>query len=169
MNYKPLAGGCTRRKEAFELIIENLSIDIETKSSININECGVYKYAESPDFDVLLFGVSVNQGPIAVYDIACGEEIPDEILVALSNDQVIKTAYNASFERICLSAWLRKKHPRHFRPYDPEGKYLSPISWQCTMVWGAYDGLPLGLEKVGTVLSLSEQKLREGKDLIGYF
>ena len=149
--------------------IENISIDLETKSSVNINECGAYKYAESPDFDILLFGASINHGPVLVYDLACGETIPDELLSVLSDDRVIKYAYNASFERICISAWLRKNYPNYFTPYEPNGNYLNPASWRCTMVWGAYDGLPLGLEKVGAALHLPEQKLKEGKELIGYF
>ncbi len=149
--------------------IENISIDLETKSSVNINECGVYKYADSPDFDILLFGISINYGPVFVYDLACGETIPDELLAALSDDRVIKYAYNASFERICISAWLRKNYPQYFTPYEPGGLFLNPKSWRCTMVWGAYDGLPLGLEKVGAALHLPEQKLKEGKELISFF
>lgn len=151
------------------MTIETLSIDLETKSSENINVCGVYKYTESADFDILLFGVSINRGPVFVYDLACGETMPDELLAALSDEQVIKYAYNASFERICLSAWLRKNHPQYFIPYEPGSLYLSPKSWRCTMVWGAYDGLPFGLERAGAVLNLPEQKLKEGKELIQFF
>lgn len=153
--------------------IENLSLDLETKSSVDITKCGAYKYAESPDFEILLFGVSVNRGPIAVYDLACGDTVPEEILAALSDDSVTKWAYNASFERVCLSVWLRRNHPEHFRSYsiegDPVRQYLDPSSWKCTLVWAAYNGLPLGLEKVGAVLGFEEQKLKEGKDLIKYF
>ena len=153
--------------------IKTLSLDLETKSSVDISKCGAYKYAESPDFEILLFGVSINHGPITVYDLACGDNIPDEIICALSDDSVIKTAYNAAFERICLSVWLRRFYPQYFKTYsisgDPVRNYLDPSSWRCTMVWAAYNGLPLGLEKVGAVLGFEEQKLKEGKDLIKYF
>ena len=145
--------------------ISSLSLDLETRSSVDISKCGAYRYAESPDFEILLFGVSVNHGPITVYDLASGDTVPDEIIAALSDDSVIKTAYNASFERICLSVWLRKSYPQHFRTYsvtgDPVRNYLDPSSWKCTMVWAAYNGLPLGLENVGAVLSLEEQKMKE--------
>ena len=153
--------------------IKNLSLDLETKSSVDISKAGAYKYAESPDFEILLFGVSVNHGPITVYDLACGDTVPEEIIAALSDDRVTKWAYNASFERVCLSVWLRRYYPQHFRTYsipgDPVQNYLDPASWKCTLVWAAYNGLPLGLEKVGAVLGFEEQKLKEGKDLIKYF
>ena len=154
-------------------IIHTLSLDLETKCSVDIGKCGVYKYAESPDFEILLFGVSVNQGPITVYDLARGDTVPEEIIAALSDDRVTKWAYNASFERVCLSVWLRKNYPQHFRTYgaagDPVQNYLSPASWKCTLVWAAYNGLPLGLDKVGAVLGFEQQKLKEGKELIKYF
>ena len=153
--------------------IKNLSLDLETKSSVDISKAGAYKYAESPDFEILLFGVSVNHGPSTVYDLACGDTVPEEIIAALSDDRVTKWAYNASFERVCLSVWLRRNYPEHFRTYsipgDPVQNYLDPASWKCTLVWAAYNGLPLGLEKVGAVLGFEEQKLKEGKDLIKYF
>ena len=153
--------------------MKTLSIDLETRSSVDIGKCGVYKYAESPDFDILLFGVSVDGGPITVYDLACGDVIPDDILAALSDDQVTKWAYNASFERVCLSVWLRRNYPQYFSTYsiedDPVQNYLDPASWKCTLVWAAYNGLPLGLEKVGAVLGFEEQKLKEGKELIRFF
>ena len=153
--------------------IRTLSLDLETKSGVDITRCGVYKYAESPEFDILLFGVSVNHGPVAVYDLACGEAVPEAILAALADDRVTKWAYNAAFERVCLSAWLRRKHPQHFRsrgiPGDPARHYLDPASWRCTLVWAAYNGLPLGLEKVGAALGLEQQKLREGGELIQTF
>lgn len=153
--------------------IKNLSLDLETKSSVDIGKSGAYKYAESPDFAILLFGVSVNHGPITVYDLACGDTVPEEIIAALSDDRVTKWAYNASFERVCLSVWLRRNYPQYFRSYsipgDPVQNYLDPASWKCTLVWAAYNGLPLGLEKVGAVLGFEEQKLKEGKDLIKYF
>ena len=153
--------------------MKTLSIDLETRSSVDIGKCGVYKYAESPDFDILLFGVSVDGGPITVYDLASGDTIPDSILVALSDETVTKWAYNASFERVCLSIWLRRHYPRYFSTYsiegDPVQNYLDPRSWKCTLVWAAYNGLPIGLEKVGAVLGFEEQKLKEGRDLIRYF
>ena len=101
--------------------MKTLSIDLETRSSVDIGKCGVYKYAESPDFDILLFGVSVDGGPITVYDLASGDTIPDSILVALSDETVTKWAYNASFERVCLSIWLRRHYPRYFSTYSIEG------------------------------------------------
>ena len=153
--------------------MKTLSIDLETRSSVDIGKCGVYKYAESPDFDILLFGVSVDSGPITVYDLACGDVIPNDILAALSDERVTKWAYNASFERVCLSVWLRRNYPQYFSTYsikgDPVQNYLDPASWKCTLVWAAYNGLPLGLEKVGAVLGFEEQKLKEGKELIRFF
>ena len=144
--------------------IKTLSIDLETRSSVDISKAGVYRYAESPDFEILLFGVSVNGGHIQVYDLLCGDTIPEEILDALTDDAVTKYAFNASFERGCLSVWLRRKG---LLP-DIDG-YLDPVSWRCTMVWAAYNGLPLSLDKVGAVLGFEEQKLKEGKELIRYF
>lgn len=115
----------------------------------------------------------MDGGPVTVYDLACGDTIPEEILAALSDENVIKWAFNASFERICLTNWLKKHHPEYFTGYsipeDPAGKYLDPASWKCTMIWSAYMGLPLSLEGVGAVLKLQDQKLKEGKDLIRYF
>ena len=144
--------------------IVSLSLDLETRSSVDIAKSGVYRYAESDDFDILLFGVSINHEPVTVYDIACGDTVPDEILKALIDPAVLKSAYNSAFERICLSYWLRRNRPNIF-----SGEYLNPESWQCTMVWGAYDGLPIGLEKIGAALGLEEQKLKEGKELVRYF
>ena len=153
--------------------IKSLSLDLETRSSVDISKCGVYKYAESPDFEILLFGVSINHGPITVYDLASGDTVPEAIVSALVDHRVIKWAYNASFERVCLSIWLRKSYPEYFCSYgtkgDPVQGYLDPASWKCTLVWAAYNGLPLGLEKVGAVLGFEEQKLKEGKELIKYF
>ena len=154
-------------------MMKEMSIDLETYSDVNITKCGAYKYAESEEFEILLFGVSVDGGPIMVYDLACGDTIPEEILAALSDENVTKWAFNASFERICLSNWLKKHRPKYFTGYsipeDPAGQYLDPASWKCTMIWSAYMGLPLSLEGVGTVLKLQDQKLKEGKDLIRYF
>ena len=135
--------------------MQYLSIDIETYSSVNLQKAGVYKYAESPDFEILLFGYSVDGGAVHVIDLACGEKIPAEIVDALSDESVIKWAFNAQFERVCLSNYL--------------DTWLSPDSWHCTMVWSATLGLPLSLEGVGAVLGLEKQKLTEGKNLIKYF
>lgn len=154
-------------------MIESLSLDLETRSSVDITKSGVYKYAESTDFEILLFGVSINGGPVAVYDLASGDKVPEEIIKALSDDSVTKWAYNASFERVTLSIWLRRNYPQYFSTYsiegDPVQKYLDPAAWKCTLVWAAYNGLPLSLDKVGAVLGFEEQKLKEGKELIRYF
>lgn len=153
--------------------INELSIDLETFSDVDLKKCGVYRYAESPNFEILLFAYSVNNGPVAVIDIAQGEAVPDEILAALTDETVTKWAYNAQFERVCLSYWLQRNHPQFFSSYsipeDTVGNYLDPESWKCSRIWGAYMGLPLNLESIGTVLKLSNQKLQEGKDLIKYF
>ena len=154
-------------------MIKEMSIDLETYSDVDISKCGAYKYAESDNFEILLFGVSIDSGEVQVFDLACGDTIPDDILAALSDDTVTKWTFNANFERICLSNWLRKHHPAHFKGYsipeDPASKYLDPASWKCTMIWSAYMGLPLSLEGVGAVLKLQDQKMKEGKDLIKYF
>lgn len=153
--------------------IRTLSIDIETYSDMDLQKCGVYKYAQSPAFEILLFGVSVNGGEVMVYDLAQGEEIPMEIIQALTNDMVTKWAFNASFERVCLSEYLRRNYPQQFYGYsineDTVGDYLDPAAWKCSMIWSAYMGLPLSLAGAGAVLGLEEQKLKEGKDLIRYF
>ncbi|MCD7955971.1 MAG: DNA polymerase [Lachnospiraceae bacterium] len=153
--------------------IKEMSIDLETYSDVDISKCGAYKYAESENFEILLFGVSVNGGPVTVYDLACGDTIPDEILAALADESVTKWAFNASFERVCLSNWLYHHRPEYFKGYsipgDPAGSYLDPSSWKCTMIWSAYLGLPLNLAGAGAVLGLENQKLTEGKDLIRYF
>lgn len=155
------------------MAIRTLSIDLETFSDVDLKKCGVYKYVESPNFEILLFGVSVDGGEVMVYDLASGDTVPEEIIKALSDDGVTKWAYNASFERICLSAWLRRNYPQHFRSYsideDTVGDYLDPSSWKCSLVWGAYMGLPLSLEGIGAVLKLDSQKMAEGKALIRYF
>lgn len=161
------------RKDMHMENINTLEIDIETYSDIDLGKCGVYRYTESPNFEILLFGVSVNSGSVAVYDMACGELPPEEILSAIADPTVTKWAHNASFERICLSAWLRKNRPDLFRfygsPDDTVGNYLDPSSWKCSMTLAAYNGLPLSLEAVGAVLGFEQQKLKEGKDLIRYF
>lgn len=153
--------------------IKTLSIDIETFSDADLNKCGVYKYAESDAFEILLFGYAANGGSVSVIDLTAGEEIPQEILAALSNPDVIKWAFNASFERVCLSNWLLKNRPEHFSGYstpeDPASAFLDPSSWRCSMIWSAYLGLPLSLAGAGAVLGLEDQKLAEGKDLLKYF
>ncbi len=153
--------------------IKTLSIDIETYSDIDLSKCGVYKYTESAAFDILLFGYAINGGEVQVVDLACGETIPSEVIAALTDETVTKWAFNASFERVCLSAWLRKNYPQEFYSYsieeDTVQNYLDPESWKCSMIWSAYMGLPLSLAGAGAVLGLEEQKLKEGKDLIRYF
>ena len=139
--------------------MQTLSIDLETFSSQPLQKTGVYRYIESPDFEILLFAYSVDGGSVQQIDLACGEKIPPAILAALEDDKVIKWAFNANFERICLSRFLGY----------PTGDYLEPDSWKCSMVWAAYMGLPLSLEGAGAVLGLEKQKLSEGKDLIKYF
>jgi DNA polymerase len=154
-------------------MIKELSIDLETYSDVDIKKCGAYKYAESPAFEILLFAYSVNGCEVQVIDLACGEEIPEEILDAITDPAVTKWAFNAAFERVCLSNWLLKNKPGRHRSYglenDTTGKYLDPASWRCSMIWSAYMGLPLSLEGVGAVLKLEDQKMKEGKDLIRYF
>jgi len=139
--------------------MKTLEIDIETYSSADLSKCGVYKYVEAPDFDIILFAYSVDGGEVQVADLAQGEKIPTEVLSALEDESVIKYAFNASFERICISRFLGY----------PTGDYLDPTSWRCSMIWSAYLGLPLSLKGVGAVLGLDKQKMDEGKDLIKYF
>lgn len=135
--------------------MKKLSIDLETYSSVDLGKSGVYKYAESEDFEILLFAYSIDDGEVKVIDLASGEIIPEEILSALSDESIEKWAFNANFERVCLSRFL--------------GERLKPQGWYCTMIWSAYLGLPLSLEKVGEVLKLDKQKMNEGKALIRYF
>ena len=155
--------------------MESLSIDLETRSSVDIGKSGVYRYAEAEDFAILLFGYAVDGGTVEVIDIANGEQIPQEILDALTDDNIIKWAFNANFERVCLSRYLSDLgiDLDPFRDNHPLSKecarFLSPHSWRCTMVWSAYMGLPLSLAAVGRVLGLEEQKMTEGKALIRYF
>ena len=139
--------------------MKTISIDIETYSSVDLTKSGVYKYAEAPDFEIILFGYSVDGGEVRVVDLLSGANIPPDIINAMTDVTVEKWAFNATFERICLSRWLGL----------PLGQYLNPTSWHCSMVWSAYMGLPLSLENVGLVLGLEKQKLTEGKDLIRYF
>lgn len=142
--------------------IKKLSIDLETYSSVPI-KFDVYPYAESPDSELLLFGYSINDEPVIVVDLTSGETIPDYVLQALTDDSVVKWAFNASFERIFLSYWLKRNHPEYFKSYsipeDSVGNYLNPSAWKCSIIWSAYMGLPLSLEGVGAVLGLEQQKL----------
>ncbi len=155
--------------------MKTLSIDIETYSDVVLPKSGVYRYCESPNFEILLFAYSVDYGPVQVVDLACGEQIPANVLDALTDDAVTKWAFNAAFERICLSRYLRDLgisldpfHDNH--PLSQErARFLSPESWRCSMIWAATMGLPLSLEGAGAVLGLEKQKLTEGKDLIKYF
>lgn len=140
-------------------IVKNLIIDIETYSSEDISKCGVYRYAEAKDFEVLLFGYSVDFGEAKVIDLASGEKIPSEIVEAIKSNDVIKTAHNSSFERVCLSRYLGL--PKH--------TYLDPSSWHCSMVYASLLSLPKSLKDLGYILKLDKQKLEEGKDLIKYF
>lgn len=153
--------------------MKNISIDIETFSDVDLQKCGVYKYAQSPSFEILLFAYSVDGGEVIVIDLVQGETFPEEILDALTDEQITKWAFNANFERVCLSEYLRRFYPEKFVSYsipeDSVGNYLDPSSWKCSMVWSAYMGLPLSLAGAGAVLGLEEQKLTEGKELIRYF
>ena len=135
--------------------MKQINIDIETFSSVDLSKAGVYRYADSSDFEILLFGYAVDMGEVQAIDLASGEKIPEEIIRGLSDPAVLKFAYNAQFERVCLGRYL--------------GHTLDPASWRCTMVASLYLGLPAGLAAVGTVLGLEKQKLSEGKDLIKYF
>jgi len=139
--------------------MNTLSIDIETYSTAQLKKCGVYRYCEDSSFQILLFGYSADGGPVHVVDFTAGEQLPNQLLSALTDPAVTKWAFNAQFERVCLSRWLGM----------PVGEFLEPDSWRCTMVWAATFGLPLSLEGVGAVLGLEKQKLKEGKDLIRYF
>ena len=139
--------------------MQKISIDIETFSDVDLIRCGVYKYADSPNFEMLLFAYAVDDGDVHIIDIAGGEELPEEIIQVIKSDTVVKTAYNAQFERVCLSRYLKL----------PEGEYLNPQSWYCTAVQAAELALPLSLADVGSVLGLERQKMTEGKELIKYF
>jgi len=154
--------------------MKTLSLDLETYSSVDLGKSSVYRYAESPDFDILLLGYSADGGEVQVVDLAQGEQIPTEVIDALTDECVCKWAFNAQFERVCLSQWLRRngyplRNERYAAPDDPCMAYLNPAGWHCTMVWSAYLGLPLSLKDVGAALGLDKQKLTEGKELIRYF
>ena len=154
--------------------MKTLSLDLETYSSVDLGKSSVYRYVESPDFDILLLGYSADGGEVQVVDLAQGEQIPTEVIDALTDECVCKWAFNAQFERVCLSQWLRRngyplRNERYAAPDDPCMAYLNPAGWHCTMVWSAYLGLPLSLKDVGAALGLDKQKLTEGKELIRYF
>ena len=151
--------------------MKTLSIDLETFSDRDLNSCGVYRYAESPFFCILLFAYSVDGGEVQVVDLMAGQEIPEDVLAALTDSNITKYAYNAIFERVCLSEYLRHNKRQYFKGYgdDATRKYISPRGWKCTMTWAAYMGLPLSLRNVGLALKLDEKKMDEGKDLIRYF
>ena len=154
--------------------MKTLSLDLETYSSVDLGKSSVYRYAESPDFDILLLGYCADGGEVQVVDLAQGETIPPAVIDALTDEHVCKWAFNAQFERVCLSRWLRRNgYPLRNEPYaapdDPCMAYLNPAGWHCTMVWSAYLGLPLSLKDVGAALGLDKQKLTEGRELIRYF
>lgn len=154
--------------------MKTLSLDLETYSSVDLGKSSVYRYAESPDFDILLLGYCADGGEVQVVDLAQGEQVPPEVIDALTDAHVCKWAFNAQFERVCLSQWLRRngyplRNERYAAPDDPCMAYLNPAGWRCTMVWSAYLGLPLSLKDVGAALGLDKQKLTEGKELIKYF
>lgn len=153
--------------------MKKISIDIESYSDIDLTKSGVYRYAESPNAELLLFGYAVDDGAVKVIDVAQGEKLPSEILKALSDETIEKWCFNANFERVFLSIWMERNYPQYFSSYSIEEdgvrNYLDPSGWYCSMIWSAYMGLPRSLESVGAVLGLEEQKLKEGKDLIRYF
>lgn len=154
--------------------MKTLSLDLETYSSVDLGKSSVYRYAESPDFDILLLGYCADGGEVQVVDLAQGEQVPPEVIDALTDECVCKWAFNAQFERVCLSQWLRRngyplRNEHYAAPDDPCMAYLNPAGWHCTMVWSAYLGLPLSLKDVGAALGLDKQKLTEGKELIRYF
>ena len=144
--------------------MREISIDLESYSDIDLSSCGVYRYTESPVFEILLFGYSIDGSPVEVVDLTSGDKVPDEILCALSDSSIKKWAFNAMFERVCLSAYLHRYYPQ-FISTD----YLEPEGWYCTMVWSGYLGLPMSLKGAGAALGLDEQKMKEGSDLIRYF
>lgn len=150
-----------------------ITIDIETKSDKDISKCGIYAYTDTPYFDILLFAYSIDRQPVQVIDTANGEEIPENILAALVDENVIKRAFNVNFERVCLSKYLRKNYPQYFQSYsideDTVGDFLNPESWHCSMIHARTLGLPSSLAEVGKVLGIEQQKMTEGKTLIKFF
>ena len=150
-----------------------ITIDIETKSDKDISKCGVYAYTDTPYFDILLFAYSIDEQPVQVVDMANGEEIPESILAALADENVVKRAFNVNFERVCLSKYLRKNYPQYFQSYsideDTVGDFLNPESWHCSMIHARTLGLPSSLAEVGKVLGIEQQKMTEGKALVKFF
>ena len=153
--------------------INMITIDIETKSDKDISKCGIYAYTDTPYFDILLFAYSIDGQSVQVVDMANGEEIPENVLAALVDENVIKKAFNVNFERVCLSKYLRKNYPQYFQSYsideDTVGDFLNPESWHCSMIHARTLGLPSSLAEVGKVLGIEQQKMTEGKALIKYF
>ena len=153
--------------------INMITIDIETKSDKDISKCGVYAYTDTPYFDILLFACSIDEQPVQVVDMANGEEIPESILAALADENVVKRAFNVNFERVCLSKYLRKNYPQYFQSYsideDTVGDFLNPESWHCSMIHARTLGLPSSLAEVGKVLGIEQQKMTEGKALVKFF
>ena len=150
-----------------------ITIDIETRSDKDISKCGVYAYTDTPYFDILLFAYSIDEQPVQVVDMANGEEIPESILAALADENVVKRAFNVNFERVCLSKYLRKNYPQYFQSYsideDTVGDFLNPESWHCSMIHARTLGLPSSLAEVGKVLGIEQQKMTEGKALVKFF
>ncbi len=146
--------------------MKQITIDIETASDENIKDCGVYRYAESECFDLLLVSYAVDNGPVATCDIANGETLPDDVRNALTDKTVIKKAFHVNFERICLSVYLRRKYPEMLDFEDSTGSYLDPVSWQCDMIHCRYLGMLSSLDDMGRLLRLKEKKMAEGKELI---
>lgn len=150
-----------------------ITIDIETRSDKDISKCGIYAYTDTPYFDILLFAYSIDEQPVQVVDMANGEEIPENVLVALVDENVIKRAFNVNFERVCLSKYLHKNYPQYFQSYsideDTVGDFLNPESWHCSMIHARTLGLLLSLAEVGKVLGIEQQKMTEGKALIKFF
>ena len=153
--------------------INMITIDIETRSDKDISKCGVYAYTDTPYFDILLFAYSIDGQPVQVVDMANGEEIPENVLAALVDENVIKKAFNVNFERVCLSKYLRKNYPQYFQSYsideDTVGDFLNPESWHCSMIHARTLGLPSSLAEVGKVLGIEQQKMTEGKALVKFF
>lgn len=150
-----------------------ITIDIETKSDKDISKCGVYAYTDTPYFDILLFAYSIDGQPVQVVDTANGEEIPENVLAALADENVVKRAFNCNFERVCLSKYLRENYPQYFQSYsideDTVGDFLNPESWHYSMIHARTLGLPSSLAEVGKVLGIEQQKMTDGKALVKFF
>lgn len=153
--------------------INMITIDIETRSDKDISKCGVYAYTDTPYFDILLFAYSIDGQPVQVVDTANGEEIPENVLAALADENVVKRAFNCNFERVCLSKYLRENYPQYFQSYsideDTVGDFLNPESWHCSMIHARTLGLPSSLAEVGKVLGIEQQKMTDGKALVKFF